>query len=87
MAHDASGGEIVAANGFGGEKKANFFQRIAIFLRQVIAELRKVVTPTRKELLKFTSVVLCFVVIMMGIVYGLDFVSSWLAAAVFGIPG
>jgi hypothetical protein len=32
------------------EKKLNFFQRIALFIRQVFGELRKVVTPTRQEL-------------------------------------
>ncbi|GAA4781591.1 MULTISPECIES: preprotein translocase subunit SecE [Microbacterium] len=86
MAHDASGGEIVAANGTTGEKKANVFARIVIFIRQVIAELRKVVTPTRKELVKFTAVVLGFVVVMMALVYGLDFAFSWVTSVVFGVP-
>ena len=27
--------------------KANFFARIALFVRQIIGELKKVVTPTR----------------------------------------
>ncbi|GAA4191788.1 preprotein translocase subunit SecE [Microbacterium oryzae] len=86
MAHDASGGEIVAANGAADGKKAGFFARIALFVRQVIAELRKVVTPTRKELLKFTSVVLGFVVVMMALVYGLDYLFSWVTTVVFGVP-
>ena len=86
MAHDASGGEIVAANGTTGEKKLNVFQRIALFVRQVIAELRKVVTPTRKELLKFTGVVLAFVVVMMAIVSGLDYLFVWVTTVVFGVP-
>ncbi|MGG1909516.1 preprotein translocase subunit SecE [Microbacterium sp. NRRL B-14842] len=60
---------------------------IALFIRQVIAELRKVVTPTRKELFKFTGVVLVFVLIVMGIVYGLDYVFGLLTHYVFGIPG
>ena len=86
MAHDASGGEIVAAAGTTGGKKAGFFARIVVFIRQVIAELRKVVTPTRKELLKFTAVVLGFVVIMMALVYGLDYLFSWVTTVVFGVP-
>ena len=63
------------------------FARIALFIRQVIAELKKVVTPTRKELLSYTGVVLVFVVIMMAIVYGLDQLFSWLVLLTFGTPG
>lgn len=83
-------GEVVATSATP-EKKSNFFARffggIALFLRQVIAELRKVVTPTRKELIKFTLVVLVFVLIVMGIVYGLDTLFAWLTHVVFGVPG
>lgn len=60
------------------------FARIALFIRQVVAELKKVVTPTRRELFTFTGVVLVFVVIMMGIVYGLDTVFSLLVNWAFG---
>jgi preprotein translocase subunit SecE len=60
------------------------FGRIALFIRQVLTELSKVVTPTRRELLSFTGVVIVFVVIMMAIVYGLDFVFGWAVAWVFG---
>ena len=79
-------GEVVPTGGAPREKKPNVFARIAIFMRQVFAELRKVVTPTRQELLKYTAVVLGFVVIMMAIVYGLDILFVWLAAYVFGVP-
>ncbi|MEA5453499.1 preprotein translocase subunit SecE [Sinomonas sp. JGH33] len=54
-------------------KKLGFFGRISLFLRQVIGELRKVVTPTRQELLNMTFVVLAFVVVMMVVVFVLDF--------------
>jgi preprotein translocase subunit SecE len=60
------------------------FARVALFLRQVLGELRKVVTPTRKELFSYTGVVLVFVVIMMAIVSGLDYVFAWLVSFVFG---
>ena len=60
------------------------FARIALFIRQVITELRKVVTPTRRELFSYTGVVLVFVVIMMALVYGLDYGFGWLVAWVFG---
>ena len=60
------------------------FSRIALFIRQVLTELSKVVRPTRRELLSYTGVVIVFVVIMMAIVYGLDFVFGWAVAWVFG---
>ena len=75
-----------AAGGASALKKPNFFQRIVIFFREVIAELRKVVTPTRKELLKFTSVVLGFVVVMMAVIFGLDTVFQLVVDVVFGVP-
>lgn len=62
------------------------FSRVALFLRQVIAELRKVVTPTRRELFSYTGVVLVFVVIMMLLVSGLDFGFSALVNFLFGNP-
>ena len=86
MTQDEARGEIVAERGAPREKKLNFFARIALFIRQVIAELRKVVTPTRQELIKFTLVVLGFVVVMMALVYGLDLLFVWLTSAVFGVP-
>jgi preprotein translocase subunit SecE len=62
------------------------FGRLAIFLRQVINELRKVVTPTRRELVGYTGVVLVFVVIMMALVYGLDYVFAFAVNFAFGKP-
>ena len=87
MVQDEPKGEVVARSDAPREKKPNFFARIAIFIRQVFAELRKVVTPTRQELLKFTAVVLGFVVVMMAIVYGLDVLFVWVTTVVFGVPG
>ena len=65
-------------------EKRGPFGRLNLFIRQVIAELKKVVTPTRRELLTFTGVVLVFVIIMMGIVYGLDTVFTLLVNWMFG---
>jgi preprotein translocase subunit SecE len=56
----------------------------AVFLRQVIAELRKVIWPTRKELVTYTTVAIVFVLVMMGIVTGLDTGFTWLVTKVFG---
>ncbi|YCH98297.1 preprotein translocase subunit SecE [Arthrobacter sp. D2-10] len=66
------------------DPKRGFFGRIILFVRQIIAELRKVVVPTRKELIRFTITVLVFVVIMMLIVTGLDFLFGTGAVWVFG---
>ncbi|MFJ2030436.1 preprotein translocase subunit SecE [Streptosporangium sp. NPDC087985] len=54
-----------------GEKKAKRTSP-ALFYRQVVAELRKVIWPTRKNLISYTTIVLVFVLIMVGIVAGLD---------------
>jgi preprotein translocase subunit SecE len=86
MVQEESRSDLVAANDGPREKKLNFFQRIALFIRQVFAELRKVVTPTRQELLKFTLVVLGFVLVMMAVVYGLDVLFVWITTVVFGVP-
>ena len=44
----------------------------ALFYRQVVAELRKVIWPTRNEMVTYTVVVMVFVIVMTGIVFGLD---------------
>jgi preprotein translocase subunit SecE len=87
MVQDQQRGDVVAASGAPREKKPNVFVRIAVFIRQVFAELRKVVTPTRQELVKYTAVVLGFVIVMMAIVYGLDILFVWVTTVVFGTPG
>ncbi len=64
--------------------RGNVFARIALFVRQVIAELRKVIWPTRKELIAYTTVVVVFVVIMAGIIAGMDYVFGRGVLFVFG---
>lgn len=61
----------------------NPFKAFWIFLQQVLNELRKVVTPTGKELAGYTVVVLFFVVFMMALVFGMDFVFGNVARALF----
>lgn len=65
-------------------EKKNFFGRIMVFIRQVIAELKKVVTPTRSELLNYTLVVVVFVLLMMAFVLVLDFIIGKGVFAIFG---
>ena len=56
----------------------------AQFVREVRDELRKVVWPTRKELVTYTTVALVFILIMVGIVTGLDYGFTKLVLALFG---
>ena len=67
----------------GGDSR-NPFLRLWTFLKEVLVELRKVVTPTRKELIRYTLVVLVFVVFMMLLVSGLDLLFGSLVGWVFG---
>ncbi|MEV8633883.1 preprotein translocase subunit SecE [Streptosporangium sp. NPDC051023] len=66
-----------------GEKKAKRTSP-ALFYRQVIAELRKVIWPTRKDLLSYTTIVLVFVLVMVGIVSALDAVLTEGVLRIFG---
>jgi preprotein translocase subunit SecE len=61
-----------------------FFARIALFIRQVVAELRKVIWPTRKELIAYTTVVLVFVLVMAGIIAAYDYVFTQGVLFIFG---
>ena len=81
---ETPGEDVVAVAKLERQARRGPFARIALFLRQVVAELRKVVTPTRRELVTYTAVVLGFVVVMMAIVYALDFGFSALVVFLFG---
>lgn len=83
---DEPGEDIVARAKKDRAGKRNPFSRIALFIRQVIGELKKVVTPTRKELINYVLVVLVFVVIMMVLVSGMDYIFGRGVVAVFGDP-
>ncbi|MGC4176022.1 preprotein translocase subunit SecE [Demequina sp.] len=65
-------------------ERRNIFSRIALFVRQVIAELKKVVTPSREETIRYIWIVLGFVLVVMLIVFVLDFVLGFAADWVFG---
>ncbi|BDZ41221.1 hypothetical protein GCM10025865_05200 [Paraoerskovia sediminicola] len=85
MSESTSG--AISADGSGartpqdGEKRPNVFGRIVLFVRQIVAELGKVVTPTRSELGTYITVVLVFLVVMMGFItlvdYGLGSLTLW----------
>jgi preprotein translocase subunit SecE len=69
----------------GGKRgKKGPFARLALFYRQVVAELRKVVWPTRSQLSTYTSVVIVFVVIIIGLVTVIDLGINRVVGYVFG---
>ncbi|MQA97150.1 MAG: preprotein translocase subunit SecE [Streptosporangiales bacterium] len=55
-----------------------------VFYRQVVGELRKVIWPTRKQLITYTTVALVFVLVMVAIIFGLDWAFGELVLKVFG---
>ncbi len=68
----------------GTPERRGLFARIALFVRQVVAELKKVVRPTRAELIRYTTVVLVFVAVVMAFVTGVDLGVGSLVGWVFG---
>jgi preprotein translocase subunit SecE len=56
----------------------------ALFVRQVTGELRKVIWPTRHEMATYTTVAMVFIVVMVGLVTGLDALLGKIVLAVFG---
>ncbi|MFF8956276.1 preprotein translocase subunit SecE [Streptomyces sp. NPDC014894] len=69
----------------GGKRgKKGPFGRLALFYRQIVAELRKVVWPTRNQLTTYTTVVIVFVVIMIGLVTVMDYGFQEAVKYVFG---
>ncbi|WP_245885544.1 preprotein translocase subunit SecE [Xylanimonas oleitrophica] len=77
-------GAVEATTAHGDKGRKGLFARIALFVRQVIAELKKVVSPTRSELLTYTAVVLVFVVVVMIFVSALDYLIGLGVFALFG---
>ena len=58
--------------------KPNIFMRLGLFIKQIIDELRKVVTPTSKELFFWALAVFIFVLLLMALVTGMDFMFYYL---------
>jgi preprotein translocase subunit SecE len=67
-----------------GNPVGRFFGSLALFISQILDELRKVVRPTRHELVTYTSVVIVFVSVVMGLVWCFDQVSIRVVALLFG---
>ena len=83
---DETGGGVVERAKVDRAAKKSWFGRLVLFIQQIIAELKKVVTPTRKELLRYTLVVLGFVVVVMALIWVLDQAFGWVTVFIFGTP-
>ncbi|WP_328780966.1 preprotein translocase subunit SecE [Streptomyces canus] len=69
----------------GGKRaKKGPLKRLALFYRQIVAELRKVVWPSRNQLTTYTTVVIAFVLVMIGLVTVIDYGLNHAAKYVFG---
>ncbi|MFF7763097.1 preprotein translocase subunit SecE [Streptomyces griseorubiginosus] len=69
----------------GGKRaKKGPLKRLGTFYRQIVAELRKVVWPTRNQLTTYTTVVIVFVLVMIGLVTVIDYGLNHAAKYVFG---
>ena len=67
----------------GGNAISRFFGAVSLFVRQILDELRKVVRPTGPELVRYTTVVVVFVMVMMALVSARDFGFTRLVSWVF----
>ncbi|MEU5215515.1 preprotein translocase subunit SecE [Streptomyces sp. NPDC020807] len=83
-AEDAATDSKKKARKGGKRGKKGPLARLALFYRQIIAELRKVVWPTRSQLTSYTTVVIVFVVIMIGLVTVIDYGFQEAVKYVFG---
>ncbi|MEU0069631.1 preprotein translocase subunit SecE [Streptomyces sp. NPDC006332] len=69
----------------GGKRaKKGPLKRLALFYRQIVAELRKVVWPSRSQLTTYATVVIVFVLVMIGLVTVIDYGLNHAAKYVFG---
>lgn len=67
----------------GGNVLGRAVRRLSLYVRQILDELSKVVRPTGSELVNYTVVVILFVLAIMAIVAGFDFVLHRLVLFVF----
>jgi preprotein translocase subunit SecE len=76
-------GDEVAVTGGATPAPRGPARRLGLFYRQVVAELRKVVYPSRDELIRYTGVVLAFVVVVIAYVSLVDYGLRALVLRVF----
>jgi preprotein translocase subunit SecE len=81
---DSDATETKKARKGGKRGKKGPLARMGLFYRQIIAELRKVVWPSRNDLITYASVVIAFVVVIIGIVTVIDWGFTKAVSYVFG---
>lgn len=66
-----------------GNRVSRLFGALSLFVRQILDEMRKVVRPTGPELVRYTTVVIIFVMVMMAMVSAFDLGFSKLVSWAF----
>lgn len=67
----------------GDEKHLNIFQRMILFLQEVVGELKKVRYPTMEELRQYWVVVVVFVAVLMAFTGVVDYLFAKISTLVF----
>jgi preprotein translocase subunit SecE len=65
-------------------ERRNAFERLGLWWRQIVSELRKVIWPTRKELVAYTIVTLVFSIVVIAIVFAIDYGANWSVLKIWG---
>lgn len=55
------------------EKEGN---KVVSFLPEVVTEMKKVIWPTGKQMVQYTLVVFAFLIVVTGLVAGIDFLAG-----------
>ncbi|HIW96385.1 MAG TPA: preprotein translocase subunit SecE [Candidatus Corynebacterium gallistercoris] len=58
--------------------RRNPFTAILDYFRGVFSELGKVIWPTGKEMVNYTLIVLAFLIVLITLIAGVDWVATWL---------
>jgi preprotein translocase subunit SecE len=64
-------------------ERKSFFQRLGGYLHEVRQEMRKVTWPTREQMIAFTTVTLVTIVVLTGVIFGIDFVMKEFVFKIF----
>ena len=67
----------------GKDVKLSIFQRVARYIRQIVAEMKKVVWLTRKDMINYATAVIVFVAIVMAFVTLVDLGVGTLTKLIF----
>ena len=64
-------------------ERKSFIQRLGGYLHEVRQEMRKVTWPTREQMIAFTTVTIVTIVILTGVIFGIDFVMKEFVFKIF----